>query len=296
MTNEELVEEIRSGNDIASNMLQLWQQSKRFVAKIARHYQNYAEEDDLQQEGYLGLCDAVEHYAPAAEIKFLTYAGYWIRQRMSRFIRNNNTVRIPSGMMDSISEYHRQAATFKQITGKEPSDREMCAIMGISEKKLLNIKYAASVRTSSTEARFGEDDDLTVGDTLAGTQNVESDVLDQVQYEQLRAVLWPMVDALPGNGGPVIRMRYQENKSLQEVGEAFGFSIEYARQQQNKALRDMRNSKRSRVLLPFLEEQTHVMAMTGTGVGPFNRTWTRATERAAVCEISPPVPQKRSTT
>ena len=68
---------------------------------------------------------------------------------------------------------------------------------------------------------------------------------------------------------------------MKEVGEAFGFSIEYARQQQNKALRDMRNSKRSRILLPFLEEQAHVMAMTGTGVGTFNRTWTSATERAA---------------
>lgn len=59
MTNEQLVIRIRAGEETAANMLQLWQQDKAFVSKLARRYAGYAEMDDLMQEGYLALCDAV---------------------------------------------------------------------------------------------------------------------------------------------------------------------------------------------------------------------------------------------
>ena len=62
MTNEQLVARIQAGENTAENMLQLWQQTKAFVAKLAKKYKGYAEFDDLMQEGYLGLNEAVNHY------------------------------------------------------------------------------------------------------------------------------------------------------------------------------------------------------------------------------------------
>ena len=59
MTNEQLVALIRAGDNEAENMLVLWQQNKGFIYKIAMKYQGYAEIEDLLQEGYLGLCEAV---------------------------------------------------------------------------------------------------------------------------------------------------------------------------------------------------------------------------------------------
>ena len=64
MTNEQLARRIRAGENEAENMKTLWIQCKAFVAKMARKYSGYAEMDDLMQEGFLGLCDAVEHYEP----------------------------------------------------------------------------------------------------------------------------------------------------------------------------------------------------------------------------------------
>ena len=58
MDNEQLVARIQSGQDEAENMLQLWQQNRGFITMMARKYASLAEMEDLEQEGYIGLCEA----------------------------------------------------------------------------------------------------------------------------------------------------------------------------------------------------------------------------------------------
>ena len=82
MTNEQLARRIRAGENEAENMKTLWIQCKAFVAKMARKYSGYAEMDDLMQEGFLGLCDAVEH-ATRKRGRVSSYAGFWIKQLCS---------------------------------------------------------------------------------------------------------------------------------------------------------------------------------------------------------------------
>lgn len=60
MTNEQLVIRIQAGDNIAENMLQLWQHNKGYIYKVAHAYRDYGEEDDLIQEGYFGLSEAVD--------------------------------------------------------------------------------------------------------------------------------------------------------------------------------------------------------------------------------------------
>ena len=82
MTNEQLVIRVKAGEDTAGNMLKLWQQNKGFIAKMAKKYQGYAEMDDMMQEGYIALCEAVRQYDPEQGVTFLHYAAFWIRQAM----------------------------------------------------------------------------------------------------------------------------------------------------------------------------------------------------------------------
>lgn len=76
MTNEQLVVRIQAGEETAANMLQLWQQNKGFVASIAKKYRGYAEMEDLMQEGYIGLNDAVAHYKEGKGALFTSYAAF----------------------------------------------------------------------------------------------------------------------------------------------------------------------------------------------------------------------------
>ena len=79
MSNEQLVASIRADENVAENMLQLWKQNKAFIGMLATKYMAYAEIENLKQEGYIGLCEAVSHYDLKQEIAFITYAGFWIK-------------------------------------------------------------------------------------------------------------------------------------------------------------------------------------------------------------------------
>ena len=49
--------------------------------------------DDLMQEGYIALCEAVEHYEIDKGVLFISYAGFWIKQRLHRYAERSGTVR-----------------------------------------------------------------------------------------------------------------------------------------------------------------------------------------------------------
>lgn len=71
MENEQLVARIQAGEDVAENMLKLYDQNKGFIAKVAKKYQGLAELDDLLQEGYIGLSEAVDHFDAGRGVSFI---------------------------------------------------------------------------------------------------------------------------------------------------------------------------------------------------------------------------------
>lgn len=286
MTNEQLVSKIQAGDDVTSNMQQLWQQNKGFIYKIAARFRAYDDIEDLTQEGYFGLCSAVDGYDPGKGASFLSYAGFWIKLRIQRYIENNGSlVRIPSGTRGKISKYKRLCMNYEKQYGERPTDRQICYCMDISEEMLDHIKKAAEmgqIASLDSPVKGTEDGELTVGDTVAGTDNIEDTVLDEVQHDQLKAAVWPLVDALQGRQAEVIRAKFQEGKSLKEIGQQIGATPERARQHQNQALRELRRSGRVKKLQPFMEEYISTHAFRGCGAGTYGRTWTSATERTVL--------------
>lgn len=123
-----------------------------------------------------------------------------------------------------------------------------------------------------------------MGELVAAPADLEADVLDQVQHEQLCAVLWECVDSLEGRQPEVIRKRYQEGRTMAAIGADYGVTGEVIRQMESKALRELRKPRNSKRLRPFVleDEKIYCMGLVGNGVGRFNRTWTSSTEWAAL--------------
>ncbi len=167
ISNEQLVARIQAGEDTANNMLALWQQSIGIIAKMAMKYQGCAELDDLKQEGYLGLCEAVRQYDPDQGALFITYAAFWIRQAMRRYIDNyGSVVRIPVHAREWIQKYSKAVREYKQYYGTEPPERALCALLGVSREKL---------HTIQKDAGMGQIDSLrspTVGIPIADTVKI----------------------------------------------------------------------------------------------------------------------------
>ena len=292
MTNEQLVLRIQAGENVAENMEQLYLQVKAFIHTIAWKYRDSGEMEDLEQEGYLALYAAVDGYDPAVGANFLTYAAYHIRQRMQRYLQNNGScLRLPVHCLESVRQYQRFCSNYQQEHGCEPSDAAVSAFMGLTLEQVGNIKKNAclsnlgSLDSPVTGIDGGED--TTLGELTASAENLEEDVLERIEQEQLRVVLWNCVDSLEGQQPEVIRMRYQENMTREQVGQCFGITLEAARQTEAKALRELRKPRNSDRLRPFFsEERSYSMGISGTGVGVFERTWTSATERAALKLLS----------
>lgn len=284
MTNEQLVARIQSGMDVSENMAVLWQQNKGFLAKMAMKYQAYGEFDDLMQEGYLGLCQAVDGYDPDAGASFIHYAAYWIRRAMLFYIRSNGTIRIPVNLHAQISRYEQLRTAFLSELGREPDNREIGSYLGVSDKSVAGLKKAARMRQiASLDSPVRDTDgELTVGDTVPDPADLEAAALETVQQEQLKATLWGMVDELPGQCPEVISRYYRDGESIKEIGDTLGVIPGRVYQIKQQALRELRRSDRARRLSPYAREYIDTHAYSGSGVESFNRTWTSSTERTAL--------------
>lgn len=118
MTNEILVELIQAGENTADNMQKLWEQNRGMIWKLAQQYRNKAEIEDLMQEGFIGLCNAVDAWQPDAGASFLHYAVFWIKQGMRRYIDDcGYTVRIPVGQRERIGKYNRICQQYRAKLG-----------------------------------------------------------------------------------------------------------------------------------------------------------------------------------
>lgn len=288
MTNEQLVARIRAGEDEAENMLALWQQNKGFIYKMAVKYQSYAEIEDLLQEGYLGLCEAVQHYDSEQGVSFITYAAFWIRQVIRRYIDNCcSIVRIPVGAKEEILQYKKIVNEYRKWYGKEPTDLEMRSFLGVSREKLETIKKnALTVNLRSLdECIGGEDEEFTLSDTVASDQNVEEDVIRKLDTNAMTEALWKVVDELPGNMAEVLRHRYQDKMTLKQIGESLGVATERARQIERDAMRKLRIPSRNKSFKGYYEQYLAPATIHHVGLNEFERTWLSSTEQEALREL-----------
>lgn len=263
-------------------LIELWDEHRPFIYKIALQYSGYAEMDDLMQEGYLGLYSAAIRFDENAGVSFLTYAAFWIRQRMRRYIENCcSTVRISSGMAARVQKYRKIQSDYQKQFGCKPSADEIRALMGISRSEYDTMQQAVRMgTTASLSAPAGEDDSTTIGDYI-GNDGIEDAIIDRINREDIKRDVHAAVDKLPDREREVITLRYFEGLTMEQVGELESRSMESVRQCQAKALRHLRSPSYRRPLECYMLSDKQLSAAMHSTVSGFNRTWTSATEKAA---------------
>ena len=73
MSNEQLVEQIRNGYHVTDSMQRLYEDNLPLIKKFIKPYTHYQPEEDLLQEAYFGLCEAVRHYETSENVRFMTW-------------------------------------------------------------------------------------------------------------------------------------------------------------------------------------------------------------------------------
>lgn len=280
MTNEQIVIRIKAGIDVAENMLALWENNQGIIRGIV--YQYWGEDKkDLMQEAYIGLDKAVDAYEPGREVKFMSYATYWIKQQVRRYIVANKPFNMPEYMQFLIQKDKKMTATFLREMKRKPTDQERMQYLKVSREQLEALDKALTMTIGSIDIPIGEKNSL---HEIIGACDFVDEVLDSAVNEDLKATLWSMVDSLPEDAAAVIHGRFEKNLTYQQCGDSLGITRDRARSVEVKGLRKLRHPDNSNRLKPFLDgyEAVRGDAMRGTGVGRFANTWTSATERAAL--------------
>lgn len=244
MDNETLVKLIKEGKDIKSNMERLYVQNKGLLYKIVKRYRNIdrmTDIDDLMQQAYIGLVEAVEHYDPDKGALFMTYAPYWIRQNIKRYLESTGRIiALPVHTQEKIYRYQKVTGAYLSQYNREPTDREYCYWMDCTQKQLESIRRTMRISAPcSLESPVGED--LTVGDISSNIENTE----DAIDRERLTVSLWDAVkDAIEDStDSQIIEDRYKRRMTMSECGKKHGLTAEKARQRQDKSMRKLRNNR-----------------------------------------------------
>ena len=249
-----LAERMKNGDKVAKNMI--IEANLRLVVSIAKkHVGKGMAFLDLIQEGNLGLTKAVEKFDYEKGFKFSTYATWWIRQAITRAIADQaRTVRIPVHMVETIHRVNRVKKQLTQDFGREPTNEEIAANVGMNADKVREIlKY--SLDTVSLETPIGEEEDSHLGDFIPDDQSPEPSEL--VNEKERHDVIDSVLDTLTEREKKVIKLRYGLDggpaRTLEQVGKEFNITRERIRQIEAKALRKLRHPTRAKKLQDFFE-------------------------------------------
>jgi len=239
----DLAERIKMGDEEARS--HLIRANLRLVVKIARDYSGYGVSlNDLISEGNIGLMQAVERFDPEKGGKFSTYGAWWIKQSVKRALANQSkTIRLPVHMVDKIARMRRIAAMLAEALGREPTDDEIAAELGLPRQKIAMLKQSAQ-RQTSLDAPVGEGEVKLQGDIVS--DEAMPDPLEALTDKNLREQIGDLLGVLNERERKIIDDRFGLNglkpMLLEDVGREFGVSRERIRQLQNVALAKMRKA------------------------------------------------------
>ena len=178
----ELIHRSQNGDDEATN--KLVESNLRLVISIAKRYRKISGVafEDLIQEGTLGLFRAIEKFDTSMGSQFSTYASWWIRQNITRYISNHGrTVRIPIKMTEIYSKANRIRDDLAFELGREATDEEMAEALDISIERYRDILEAAQTKMSIDQPALRDSEQmLTIGETIEiDTPSIEDMIIKE---------------------------------------------------------------------------------------------------------------------
>lgn len=214
------------------------------VLGVVRRYRGLGVDDvDLIQEGNASLFQALDGFDWRRDVRFKTYAQYWIHQAILKALYDTSrTVRVPVWVQKAWRKIRKVQEQDRHVDGRMPTEHQIGEALGMEEQRVADL-MGARKGSVSLDARIGGEDDLTLAQVLP-----DEDALGVDQIVESSGLVHRLTEALadlPGREREILERRFglggHDVETLAEIAVDFGVSAERIRQLQQAALRKLQD-------------------------------------------------------
>lgn len=211
------------------------------VIYLANQYRNYGlSEEDLVQEGNIGLMKAVKNFDTKHKVRLYTYAMLWIKAEMQSFILKNWKI-VKIGTTKNLKKlFFNFKSIQKEMIDLNIDKRKM--VDTIAQKLNVSVDEVREMEKYFTNSEveldiYNEDDEKPVFE-LIDDNTPEKAYIQNIDTEKENNLVKKALNVLNPNQVKVIEMRYyqEEKKTHKEIAKLLGISSERVRQIENEAL------------------------------------------------------------
>ncbi|HBR87296.1 MAG TPA: RNA polymerase subunit sigma [Candidatus Marinimicrobia bacterium] len=224
----------------------------RFVVAMAKKFQGQGVPfEDLINEGNLGLIRAVNTFDESRGFKFISYAVWWITQRIRTAIqKTGRVVRLPSHVTESMGKLYRESLKLEQEFEREPTTEELAEISDTTIKWIEDLVQAYSGPVSLEDS--SEADRPLIEYLISSDPRPEM----QLMQDSLKKEISNLVKKLKEREKQVLTEYYglgeDDPKTLEQIGKILNLSSERVRQIKERALQRLRKSTKSQLLKLYI--------------------------------------------
>jgi RNA polymerase sigma-32 factor len=218
----------------------------RLVVMIARRYESaFRNLFDLIQEGNIGLMEAVKKFDPYRGIRFPSYAVWWIRAYIIRYLMNNfRMVKVGTTQAQRRLFFNLQKEKQKlEAEGFEITPKLIARRLEVKPSEVIEMEQRMSARDVSVDSPLGPGEEGTMLDFLPSEQTTEDAVANAQYQHAVSERMREFGNTLSGKDRTIFeeRLLTEEPKTLQEIGEIYGISRERVRQIEERLKRRLRD-------------------------------------------------------